>query len=1220
MNKITLIENQINSLSGGSFESFGDMYIRMKYKFELDTPGKQAGSDKVLTGIPDSIAYHEDGTYTLIMYGSHPKNQYTKLKQDIEDALNFKNTEIQKSKIRQIICLYTGNSLKSKYLIKLKMIDPNVNLKIISCPMIAQDICLKYPSIAKDFFNIELDSGQLSNMSEFIDAATNSLAQSPLNTNFYYRISKLDSLLASIENNFCTIIHGKPGIGKTRIALEACKKFQDQGYHAFCIKNNGNDLDYDLNVYLSNESKVIILIDDCDEFEKLVDIITWIRQHCENSKIIMTTRNYSLKAVLNQIPDKRYINTMSLDTMSDEEISQILQNELGINNNQYLNRISEISNGNVRLAIFAGMSAKQEGFKPIQNPKDTFEWYFEQIIKKTELSIQEIQFLFVVSFMQHIKINPIQDEMLAYFLNYFEIKESDLSRICSRLNKLQLISVFNHRIIKIIDQSFGEYLLQKILFEEKTISVSKIIGNFFPKYTNTISRTLSIALNVYQDEKIINYIKAEVNKCWDAASDEDQESYLEIFHGFNEAKSLRIIAEHIKNMKTHELDQNYDFENEVKNNSYYSDDLIVEILTDFKHSEYLGTSLELLFQYLIKRPENFRIIYNKISSKLLFDSNSPNIGYINECKIEKKLIDIYNNNTNKVVKISIMYLSMYLLNCDVQNFSNDVRSDLKGKLIQYTPVLTTEYKELRLLCWGNILDSNKNEYLHKYVQDWLMNINEIWFSRNDTRDIVIFDVDFIRNHFIEEFDTSNIRECWTLYRMMLYLAKNEIVSDQDEFVKKYRNNHIFEMIMLLNDGHRNADDNQEKIMLDEFLSTNKMEFHEVIDEIIQNLDIFSRIDIIENNLMIIMKRLLENDNISDYFLAIVQEKCIWTEYFQKFIVTNWCDVSSHMQVYLTSENSNRWMCAFWNYIPVKYVDKNICNKFLQFYSGNDVDEYPKLYNLKKYVQGIPNVAIFIGEKILHSEETFSLDIFFELENPSDDIVQLVSLFDSKISILENLLLKYTLNARDTTKIVSYLAGINFSFWMKFLKKIFDPKNSVHDQYISNVFRNIWNLESYKKYIDSAYEYLLNANNKSLFIFQSAKLFSTDGELADFRKKEWIETYISANILKSDNMIFIFEYISGLSNENKIDYYQLFLNQNDGFDDFKKLPLFSRMRGYWNSEVPLIEKENKFVDSLINILLPNGTKFIQHMDYLESVKNSLNESKISAEAEDFLKDR
>ena len=107
MTRINTIQNAIKQMNGGEFHKLADDYIYKKWHYNnIQSFGIQAGTDKSIKGIPDTYVEHDDGTYTLFMYGTS-NDATTKLKKDLRDTLASEKLSLEKDKIREIILFHT---------------------------------------------------------------------------------------------------------------------------------------------------------------------------------------------------------------------------------------------------------------------------------------------------------------------------------------------------------------------------------------------------------------------------------------------------------------------------------------------------------------------------------------------------------------------------------------------------------------------------------------------------------------------------------------------------------------------------------------------------------------------------------------------------------------------------------------------------------------------------------------------------------------------------------------------------------------------------------------------------------------------------------------------------------------------------------------------------------------------------------------------------------
>ena len=173
-------------------------------------------------------------------------------------------------------------------------------------------------------------------------------------------------------------------------------------------------------------------------------------------KILISVRDYAKERVINAASKYTLPSIIEIGCFKDEEIKDVLKADLGIVNSDYLKKIAEIANGNIRLAFLAGMRSMDDGYQAICNVEDIFKNYYGRIIDEAKLTKEDILILFFISIAGPVKNNENQLYSDMKDLYGKKIAEDD---IIEKLYSLELIDWFKNEITKIADQSFGNYIL-----------------------------------------------------------------------------------------------------------------------------------------------------------------------------------------------------------------------------------------------------------------------------------------------------------------------------------------------------------------------------------------------------------------------------------------------------------------------------------------------------------------------------------------------------------------------------------------------------------------------------------------------------------------------------------------------------------------------------------------------------------------------------------------
>ncbi len=245
------------------------------------------------------------------------------------------------------------------------------------------------------------------------------------------------------------------------------------------MKNNGELLYNDIQYYTADEGKYILFIDDANQTTSLEYILDYVTAISNNNtiKIVMTVRDYAKHRVESMVREYVIPQEITIKVLKDEEIKEILKENLGIINEDYLKRITQIAKGNIRLAILAGKISIDSGYLAIRNATDIFAQYYGKIIETTDLTEEAINTLFVVSLLGTIRY---KESIIAQkILELMNINSERFIILCHDLNDRELIDLYQDEVAKVSDQSLGNYILEYVLIEKKDNFYFSIVADRF---------------------------------------------------------------------------------------------------------------------------------------------------------------------------------------------------------------------------------------------------------------------------------------------------------------------------------------------------------------------------------------------------------------------------------------------------------------------------------------------------------------------------------------------------------------------------------------------------------------------------------------------------------------------------------------------------------------------------------------------------------------------
>lgn len=507
-------------MDAGSFQKLAEAYMQRKYSFNhLSALGSQPGTDKITLGIPDAHDVSSDGV-TLIAFTTQQEGYYRKLECDIKDCLNEDKTGVSDDQILKVICCHTCWRLKAAEELVLKQIDPRVEL--IGPEAIALDLSHKYADMANDFLHVPIGNGSLLTVKEFVDAEGRSRYGTPQSNELRGREGDLDELQQLIGKDQVTIVSGPSGCGKTRLALEAVFLYGQAHQLETLVLESAScgDARKDIRLFLW-DSPAIVLVDDADRLTDLSSVIKASLQN-PNLKLVMTVRNYAVKRVWDAARRASSSDKLVIKPLAGEVVRGIVRDDYGVVNRHFLDQIGRIANGNVRLAVMAGMRGKEEGYRAIESGYDIMDLFFEGLTeglddrRLTELSVYSA--FDVCDLMTG---NRAYDYLLARGFSKDELLAD--ARDFSRRAILDLLweEPDGPVAVRLEQQNLRDYLVCRCFVHTRDLSLRDYISNSIPGNRKDLVRVMNSLNGTFGDEDTRSFVVRECQAVWDLIPEGD---------------------------------------------------------------------------------------------------------------------------------------------------------------------------------------------------------------------------------------------------------------------------------------------------------------------------------------------------------------------------------------------------------------------------------------------------------------------------------------------------------------------------------------------------------------------------------------------------------------------------------------------------------------------------------------------------------------------------
>ncbi len=1097
MSKINEIENAIKQLEGGRYQSLMDQYLYRKFKYDnIQSLGSKEGTDKTTKGIPDSYIKTDVGSYILIMYGTHVDSTsgnatLKKIKSDIESCLK----RFDKDDIYEIICCHTSSNLTIEQDKEIHKLFDNVTL--IGINTLANDLYYKYPQLAEEFLSVKIDTGQILTPDDFIKNNNNSVYGTPLDVELIGRDKEKAEVIELIESNDVVIIEGPSGIGKTKLSYEACNEFSNKnGYEFRVIKNKNLSIYNDLQTYFLEDNNYVILIDDANQLTDLEFVLNLVKNNTSSKtiKLVLTVRDYARNDTVLKVMDVITPCEYRLSILEESVIKNIVETNLSIKNEYYLEQISKIAKGNIRLAFMAGINSKKEGqFKNIQNASDIFEFYFKYIIK--DLSAKELVLMALFAFVETFEIDNEYSNIYS-LARISNISNECIKETCSKFHELEIVDIFEDLAVRFSDQNLSDYIIYYVFFREKLFPLDKLISETFPSMQEKVVYHINTTLRLFYSDESINYLGDHIRSIWNNNnfSSEIKYKFASSFHALIENEVLLFLSKEIDSLDDHQIEiLTYNF----NNNNSFSNIEILNILSSYKNSDLFDDALDLFIKYINCDNSKPNAIKNALISGFGIDTNSHFNEYKREFEILNSLFDKYTTSQNDNTAVLCMLYASHCLeysfeatessynnrNCNFIRYSIANCNGIKKLHSKAFEVLHSFYSSKKYCSYSYNLLVNYNPFANgiskndsnlKAIQEYDSEKFECYFSSNISYSN-ISDC-YLVNHFYDKFKIENIAisdfyNIWNNNKNYVLIKKLQLFHlDQDKRVRESKDNKLIkELIQTFSSMSK---DEIKCLLIDstKIKYTDEWIFYERLSIVSQNLD--------KNNFLEFAKLLIEFTPKNYHIDYIVSRMIEIVGYINAYRIIN---------VYNIAERSN-WFNSLINQVDETNINDTYCEDILNGLKQN-INLYflsfDTLYKIKSKNSEFLSQYISVLSQIDLSKckNTISIFIYRAIVHLNKNIDSFINFFDntSQIKCLYLLAIKEKDCFDYDGKIFTALVEGDKTIITDIIDIYINDNFSYHEQIIA--FQKIWKLENYKELINISIIHIL-ASGKYSFIIEN----------------------------------------------------------------------------------------------------------------------------------------
>ena len=1248
MATITRIKQKISELDSGSFQILCDAYLSKEGYVNIVCLGTKEGTQKTTKGTPDTYFCQWQGKYVFVEYTTQQDNLIDKINNDIDKCLDEEYTGISCEEILEIVYCHTSSNItpENDRNFKEKCERQGVKFTIIGIDKLADDICSKYKSIAREHLSLPIDTAQIQSADDFIKQYNSNSLAAPVDTPFLFREKEMEEIDAAFENVNVVLLSGNAGTGKTRMALQYAKIHSEkEKVKLYCIHDRALPIYEDLCMYFEAPGKYFIVIDDANQLSNLSLIVEYANKIAEGYevKILITVRDYAVTKVKSSINGIVKYEIVEIKVFLDEQIKEIVEKSLGILNEHYLNRIARIASGNARMAILAGKIAGEANrLDSIDDVSGLYSEYFGSVLEQSELLSNRDLIISagVMSFLDSLHLDKI--ELLLPFLTDIGLNEECFKNALSRLHELEIVDIHFDKAVKFSEQCFANFILKYTFYDKKIISLSSMIEKCFVPYRGRVMTSVNTLVGIFRDANLQNFVETEIKQLWNKLADENSPYFMDFvkaFHIVNPTETLSVLNQKISliepaNLCITEIDINY------RKNYRSVDDDIITILGGFADSLDLSCALDLFFNYYLKRPDMYIQFYHATDVYFTVDKDSYRNDYYTLNEYVKKIVEFSNNWENEHITLLFLDIASKLLNLTFDSSESNSKND---GIILYTIFLTESegVRRYRDLIWSHLLEIGKRNPKDGRVKAILRGYAKTF--KEESHDVIKADsvsiINIIENLFSPDDLLDNI-----IVRHLQNVFESSGV--QHHKIDAFLNNDKLGLYKLLEgpklkDGYKHEERKLGKIKrINDYFdnSSDKLTSIKALLEIyheatgIQNTNNYE----IEKGLRIAIEKISENSDdlvaFIDYAIENGYEKYIWPPQILQKLFSVLCIEEVYEKITnIATEEYDNWMYHFFCEVPAELINKDLAARLLLFlggttdaqlerFCGRDIDFLEKYQSVDEniYIKGVN----LVFEKRNYSEFVASvyLRFLFNKYDHSPDVV--IKKFKDNIALLEDIYLwleSYNQNSDTDGVFLFAICNEDDDFLKKYIHFVF--KNTPHHK-LEDVLcklRVFYNSDNYIEIYDKIFKQLIELSAypfSEISDIISRLIIKTEGEELRTQKSiKWIRHFIEENANNKDEMLCLFEAFSQCDTEQRIGHIEIFLSKNEDYDMFKRLPLITFPNSWSGSLVPLYSSWIEFLEKVLPFL--SGLKFINHKKLIEEKMDNLRKKIIDEQIADIM---
>ncbi len=1232
MTRLQTIENKLTEINPTVFQELCDSILirtNLNYK-SISRSGSVTGKQKTKKGTPDTLILLPNGKYLMIEYSTDISSGFKKLKDDILKNLDAGKTQIKKEQIKEIVVCFNFN-INNKQIEELKQIvfKEGISLDVWKLNRLAIEINLHHSDLANRYLGLPLDTGQIVSLDKFVEEynkASQGIA-APLNNKFLHRENELKEINEKLELSDIIIITGSPGVGKTKLALQAINNFLSENptFNAYALSYKHFKLYEDLYSHLSLNQNYILLVDDANRIDEIQQIIGFYNASRKGKlKIILTVRDYALKDILIHTTTLKK-EIIQLEKLTDEQITDTIKEQpFEILNPRYQKEILRIADGNPRIAIMASLLAKEkQNLSALSDVSDLFERYFSTFIRDKSNFENEIN-IKVLGLIAFFYALPYKNkELLSGILIDFDIDFTQFNETIERLDKLELVEI-QYDYVKIPEQNLATFFFYKSFIKDNLLSFETLLQKYFEKNKDRFRDTIIPSNNTFGAEKVMNKLKPYLKEYFKSIENNLEKSinFLSYFWFYLQDETILFLFNYISNLP---LSQNQNYKTNYETNDFaYDKNSFIELSGNlFRVPDRTKEILELAIELIKKRPELLPELIHKIREVLTFDVEDERYNFIRQTTLFDTLIEGIENG-DELFAVIFFELSKSFIKNKFQQF----KSERNNAFVHYQyPIPNNKViQNFRRKIWVTT-DKYFQQY-PEYAFDFIKEFSKMY--PDVINDIMEFDIPYVVEIINNNLDPKNFHHCKYVHDQIWWFKRHNFDYPVFSELKRKFSNKTYQRFLKLDwnrlkdkeiynfDNYQEYDKLKEKELRDFFRFEDLNDFLDFLEE----LEIFYPYfkDSFNTNriINILVDEICKND--FELCLSVLNNLKNNKYFISPYIIFNNNlnseeNIIAFWQLIQESDFDKKieWEQAFFEVLGDNFITKKWGEELLESLKRNKKQSMIFFHRFDKYLNAFPElfqeILILTTERNNNNNNNiirfWTEEVFTKYFDKLGDNIHVI-----KKAYKQQFLMQQHFDIEN--KGLINILKIEPSFLVELVGELYEHEElkSLSGSHLN--FSQIWEIDNIEKHLKMVIE--ISIKNDLFFCIQehfiNAFFKNTKKELIE-KSNNFITKYIKENHSDPNKMLVIFDVIKHNRQDLLEEMLLLYITLNQDLEDFKKINIVHHggiyhgdviisdiIAGKWREILEIVNKSKlgmelipikTYIKEIIDFELENGNR-------------------------------